>query len=401
MPLYNCQVLSQLGEKKKIVREASDLISLKANLKKDNLILVKAKIKKEKEPNTFFAVSSKVKLNEIVVFLRQFAVMIKAGTSISDSLNVLRNQKFTKAFQKVLLEVYLDVQSGVLLSDAFAKHPKVFPDFFVNMIAIGETSDSLDTVLERLANYYEKDRKVKRKAKSAMVYPSILFILIVIVFFFLTLFVLPQFEDTIKELGGDVPKITLIVMSISKFVKNNILYILLGVVGFILILFLFKRTNKGKYFFDCLKFYFPFLGSIEKNLITSRFSTAFIILLNSGMLITDILENLQKMLGNKLFDSKFKYSIEEVKRGKRIATAIENTKLFPPMLVQMINVGEKSGNLEEVLESTSSYFDEQVEASIVRATTALEPIMIILLGVVVAIVVLAVLLPIIALMQSI
>ncbi len=248
MPLYNCQVLSQLGEKKKIVREASDLISLKANLKRDNLILVKAKIKKEKEPNTFFAVSSKVKLNEIVVFLRQFAVMIKAGTSISDSLNVLRNQKFTKAFQKVLLEVYLDVQSGVLLSEAFAKHHKVFPDFFVNMIAIGETSDSLDTVLERLANYYEKDRKVKRKAKSAMVYPSILFTLIVIVFFFLTLFVLPQFEDTIKELGGDVPKITLIVMSISKFVKNNILYILLGVVGFILILFLFKRTNKGKYF---------------------------------------------------------------------------------------------------------------------------------------------------------
>ncbi len=119
------------------------------------------------------------------------------------------------------------------------------------------------------------------------------------------------------------------------------------------------------------------------------------------MVITDILENLQKMLCNKLFDSKFKYSIEEVKRGKRIATAIENTKLFPPMLVQMINVGEKSGNLEEVLESTSSYFDEQVEASIVRATTALEPIMIILLGVVVAIVVLAVLLPIIALMQSI
>ena len=401
MPLYNCQVLSQLGEKKKIVREASDLISLKANLKRDNLILVKAKIKKEKEPNTFFAVSSKVKLNEIVFFLRQIAVMIKAGTSISDSLNVLRNQKFTKAFQKVLLEVYLDVQSGVLLSDAFAKHHKVFPDFFVNMIAIGETSDSLDTVLERLANYYEKDRKVKRKAKSAMVYPSILFTLIVIVFFFLTLFVLPQFEDTIKELGGDVPKITLIVMSISKFVKNNILYILLGVVGFILILFLFKRTNKGKYFFDYVKFHFPFLGNIEKNLITSRFSTAFIILLNSGMVITDILENLQKMLCNKLFDSKFKYSIEEVKRGKRIATAIENTKLFPPMLVQMINVGEKSGNLEEVLESTSSYFDEQVEASIVRATTALEPIMIILLGVVVAIVVLAVLLPIIALMQSI
>lgn len=401
MPLYNCQVLSQLGEKKKIVREASDLISLKANLKRDNLILVKAKIKKEKEPNTFFAVSSKVKLNEIVFFLRQFAVMIKAGTSISDSLNVLRNQKFTKAFQKVLLEVYLDVQSGVLLSEAFAKHHKVFPDFFVNMIAIGETSDSLDTVLERLANYYEKDRKVKRKAKSAMVYPSILFTLIVIVFFFLTLFVLPQFEDTIKELGGDVPKITLIVMSISKFVKNNILYILLGVVGFILILFLFKRTNKGKYCFDYVKFHFPFLGNIEKNLITSRFSTAFIILLNSGMVITDILENLQKMLCNKLFDSKFKYSIEEVKRGKRIATAIENTKLFPPMLVQMINVGEKSGNLEEVLESTSSYFDEQVEASIVRATTALEPIMIILLGVVVAIVVLAVLLPIIALMQSI
>lgn len=399
--IYKCKVLNELGSKQNVTMEANDEISLKALLKRQGYILIHSSIVKEKKPNTFLAVSSKVKITEVIAFLRQFAVMIKATIPISESLNVLRNQKHTKAFKKVLMQVYYDVQSGVLLSEAFAKHPKVFPDFVTNMVAIGEESGQLESVLTSLASYYENDRIIKRKAKSAMTYPMILVVLTIIVFFFITLFILPQFQSTISELGGEVPTITKVIMGISDFIRSNILFIIIGAVVIILLIYLFFKTNKGKYIKDWLKLKIPFIGAISKNLITARFSRAFIILLGSGMTITDCLDNLKKMLGNRVFQDKFAYTIAEVKRGRRIAQAMENTKIFPPILSEMINVGERSSNLEEVLASTTTYFDDMVNQSITRATTALEPIMIVILGVVVGVVILSVLLPIIALMQSI
>lgn len=402
MPSYKCQVLDSVGQKKTIVVYANDVATLKGKLKGENTVLLHYKQIKEKEVNTFFAVSSKVKRNEVITFLRQFAVMVKASIPISACLNVLRNQKYSAAFRKVLSTLYQDVQSGVLLSDAFKKHPKVFPDFFVKMVAIGEVTGSLDRVLESMADYYENDRKIKRKAKSALVYPTILLVLIVIVLVFITMFILPQFESMIEELGGQVPKITLVIMGISKFIRNNFLFLFGGIAAVILLcVFFFKKTKKGKYVGDAIKLHLPFIGSITKNLITSRFAKAFIILLGSGMNMSDCLDNLQKMLDNEVFAEKFKYTTEEVKRGRRIAQSMENIKMFPSMLIEMINVGEKSGNIEEVLKSTSKYFDECVEQSITKATAALEPMMIVLLGVIVGVVILAVLLPIIALMQSI
>lgn len=402
MARYICKAFDSLGRRVSFTKEAADLVSLRANLKTENYILISAKVLKEKEPNTFLAISSKVKMSEVIPFLRQFAVMIRAGSSILESINSLRHQNHSKAFKKILLTVYNDIQSGLLLSEAFAKHPKVFPHFFTSMVAIGEVSGSLDTVLEKLATYYENNRKLKRKAKSAMVYPTILMVLTLIVFFFLTLFVLPQFDETINELGGDVPKITLVVMSISQFVRSYLVFLILGIGALALLSYLvFKKTKRGNYIKDVIKFHIPFVGRVERNLITSQFSKAFIILLDSGMNITDCLENLRRMLTNSVFNEKFKYTIEEVKRGRRIAPSIESTKIFPKMLTEMISVGEKSGNIQEVLQATSDYFDEQVEASLTRATNALEPIMIIFLGVIVAIVILSVLLPIISLMQSI
>lgn len=401
MALYQCSVLDSLGKKRIFVREASDEVSLRASLKSEKYVLVKATVVKEKEPNTFFAVSSKVKMSEVVPFLRQFAVLIKASVPISEALDTLRRQKHTKAFQKVLMTVYHDVQSGMALSDAFGKHKKVFPEFFVNMVAIGEAAGSLDSVLESMADYYENDRKIKRKAKSAMTYPCILLVLIFVVLAFITIFILPQFEDTIKELGGEVPGITRALMSFSSFVRSHVVAIALGIAVIVFALVGFSRTKTGKYVFDQIKLRLPFVGGIERSLMTSRFAKAFIILLESGMNITDCMENLRRMLGNEVFRRRFGYTIEEVRRGRRIAPAMESTKLFPPMLTEMIDVGERSGNIEEVLRSTSSYFDESVEAAISRATAALEPILIVFLGGVVAVVILSVLLPIIALMNSI
>ena len=401
MPLYRCSVLNSVGEKKTITREAVDEIALRGMMKQEKYTLIKSVLVEEKKKSEFFAVSSKVKPNEVIGFLRQFAVMVKAGIPISDCINTLRAQRFSSTFKTVLQKVYFDIESGVLLSDAFAKHPKVFPKFFISMVAIGEASGTLDRVLTSMADYYENDRKIKKKAASSMVYPSLLLVMVFAVAIFVTLFIIPKFETTISELGGEVPEITKIVMSFSKFMQENIFLIIPGFAVLIFAIFLFFKTKKGKYVKDYILFHLPIIGSVQKNLITARFSKAFVILLSSGMTMVDCLENLKKMLGNEVFSRRFTFTIDEVKRGRRISTSLAKTGLFPPMLTEMINVGERSGNIEEVLESTGSYFDECVESSIAKAIAALEPVMIIMLGGIVAVVILAVLLPIMSLMSSI
>ena len=401
MPLYQCKVINSSGQRQTVTREATDDLSLRAQMRQDQIHMLSFKAIKEEKQNEFFAVSSKVKFNEVITFLRQFAVMLKAGIPLSECLNSLHKQKFSIPFRNVLQEIYLDVESGVLLSEAFGKHPKVFPRFFVSMVAIGEVSGSLDRVMVNMADYYENDRRIKKKASSAMVYPSILIAMIFIVVIFLCLFVLPQFESTISQLGGEVPAITKIVMGISRFIQDYIFIILPVAAMIVMIIYLFFKTKVGKYVKDVLLLNIPIISTVQKNLITARFSRAFIILLGSGMNMIDILENLQKMLGNEVFTRKFDYTVEEVKRGRRIASSIEATGLFPSMLTQMIKVGENSGNIEEVLESTGAYFDEQVEASIAKATAAIEPICILMLGAVVCLVVLSVLVPMMSMMSAV
>ena len=401
MPLYKCKVINSSGQKQTVLREALDEASLKAQARNDKIHMLNYRIVKEKKENEFFAISSRVKFNEVIMFLRQFSVMLKAGIPLTDCLNNLRRQKFSVPFRNVLQAITVDVESGVLLSTAFSKHPKVFPRFFVSMVEIGEVSGTLDAVMTDMADYYEKDRKIKKKASTAMIYPTLLICMIFVVVIFLCMFVLPQFEATINQLDGEVPKITQIVMGISRFVQDYIFIIIPAITILILFIILFFKTNTGRYFKDVLLFNLPIISKVQKNLITARFSKAFVILLKSGMNMIDILENLKKMLGNEVFARKFDYTIEEVKRGKRIATSIEATRLFPSMLTEMINAGEESGNIEEVLESTSNYFDEQVETSIAKAVTTIEPIAIIILGLVVALVVISVIIPMISMMNAI
>lgn len=401
MPLFKCTVLNTLGEKEVIYHEAADDVVLKAELKLNKMHVLKTKVVKEKKENEFLALSSKVKADEFTNFLRQFAVMVNAGIPISDCMNSLRSQRFSKPLRVVLQKIYYDIESGILLSEAFEKHPKVFPSFFVSMVAIGEASGSLDKVLLSMADYYENDRKIKKKAKSAMVYPTVLLVLVFAVLVFVMLFILPSFESTINELGGEVPTITRVMMSISHFIQNKIFIIIPVIVVVFIAIKLFFKTKKGKYIRDYLLFRLPIVGKVQRNLITSRFAKAFAILLGSGMNLIDCLENLKKMLGNEVFSRKFNFMIEEVKRGRRLAPSIEATKLFPSILTEMINVGEETGNIEDVLVVTSSYFDELVESSISKAIASLEPVMIISIGGIVAIVILSVLVPIISLMGSI
>ena len=401
MPLYRCKVINSSGQRQVVIQEASDALSLRAQMRQDKIHLLSFTQIKEEKQNEFFAVSSKVKFNEVVLFFRQFAVMLKAGIPLSECLNSLHKQKFSIPFRNVLQTVYLDVESGVLLSEAFAKHPKVFPRFFVSMVGIGEVSGSLDKVMTNMADYYENDRRIKKKVSSAMVYPSLLISMIFLVIIFLCLFVLPNFESTISQLGGEVPAITRVVMSISDFIQDYIFILLPGAAMIVFLVVIFFNTKAGKYVKDVLMLNLPIISTVQRNLITARFARAFIILLGSGMNMIDVLENLQKMLGNEVLKKKFDFTVEEVKRGRSISASIASTGLFPPILTQMIKVGENSGNIEEVLESTGTFFDEQVESSIAKAVAAIEPICILLLGAIVCLVVLSVLVPMMSMMSAV
>jgi len=401
MPIFKCKVINQLGAEKKMTVEGVDLMAVKAKLVQNNLLLVSAKEVKDKKKSEFFTMSFGVKPAEVIMFLRQFSVMINATISISDSLFVLKNMKYSSTFRDILETVYKDVVSGTLLSGAFAKHPKIFPAFFIEMVQIGELSGSLDTVSSSMADYYENDQKIKKKAKSSMVYPTLLLVMIMAVIIFMSFFILPRFKNMFAEFGGNIPQITKVVFAISDFVNAYFMYIAAGIFVITGGLWVFFREKAGKKVKDWLGLNLPVIGKVNNAVVTARFTRAFVILLKSGMNITDCLSNLVGILGNEIYAEKFAFAIEEVKRGKFLATALQKTGIFPAMVTEMVSVGEKSGNLEEVLSSNASYFDSQVDSSIASAIALMEPLIIIILGFVVAIVLLSVYIPMIELMGQI
>ena len=244
----------------------------------------------------------------------------------------------------------------MFISDAMRKYPKIFKSFVVNMVHIGELSGDLTKVLIKVADYLENDQKIKSKTKSAMVYPLFLLVVVTIVTVVLMVFVVPQFEKIILENGGKVPGITRVVLSISHFFTEYWFILIPAIIVVIMLLvFFFTRTQKGKYCRNFLAIHLPILKTVTIETITTRFTTAFSILIDSGMPVIDSMEALIPILDNKFFESKFVYAIEDIRRGKRIAPSIEKCDIFPKMLIEMLDVGEESSRLSEVCDTVSFF----------------------------------------------
>lgn len=401
MAIYKCEVINEKGKTKTRKINAIDEVDLKVQLKDSGMVLVKYKLIPEKKYSSFFTWSLSVKRAEVVIFLRQFAVMVVSSIPVDEALSALRLQNFTKGMKQKIAKVYSDVVSGVTLSEAFRFHKDIFPPFFCNMLQIGELSGSLDIVLDSIADYYENDEKIKKKAKTSMIYPIILIFMIFAITLFMSFFILPKFAEIFEEFGSEIPEITRIVLGIAAFVRNYIFIIIGGIVLIVLLFVIFFMTKKGKYVKDWLSIHIPIIGKINRAIITARFSRAFAILLKSGMNLTTCLENLINILGNRVYQKSFRKVIDNVKRGKTIANSMEEEKIFNKLLTQMIRIGEKSGNLEGVLDSTTGFFDTQVDTDINKAISLMEPIVIIILGVVVAVVLLSIYIPMIQLMNAI
>lgn len=394
MAIFKYKGVNANGKTVKDTIQADDAVSLKKLLRSQGIILSDYEQLKEKRRSNFFSVSSKAKKGEFVTFCRQFAIMLTAGVSIADCLDTLRKQKFTTVFKNDISAAYEEVLKGSLLSEALQKHPKNFPNYFISMVYVGELSGNLAHVLVRAADYYDNDLKIKAKTKSAMMYPMFLSIMVVAIFFLLMIMIVPNFAKTLQGYGQELPGLTQAVLAISDFVVANVVWLLLGIAVVVIgsILF-FKKTAKGKYLWSAFMMHVPVFKNIKINTITTRFGQTFAILLESGMQVFDCMKVMPRIINDKYFEKKFAYAIEEVNNGKRLSRSLENTQLFPPMLSQMVNVGENTGSLDEVLNIVGDYYQNVLAQSIQRATALLEPMSILLLGGVVLVIILAVMLP--------
>jgi type IV pilus assembly protein PilC len=330
----------------------------------------------------------------LVIFTRQFATMISAGIPVLECLTILQEQAEDPGFKNALGGIVEDVRGGNDLSQSLGKHPKVFERIYVNMIKAGEASGQLDTILGRLAEYLEGTEKLKREIKGAMTYPIISLVMIVGITTFLLVFIIPKFNDIFKSLKVDLPLPTVIVLGISKVMTNYFLQAGIIAVGMFLMIKFWKSTDSGGYTWDRMTLKLPVLGDLIQKVSISRFAKTFATLLRSGVPILGALEIVASTSGNRVVEEAVNNARESIRQGENLAKPLGESIVFPPMVVRMIAIGEKSGALEQLLEKISEFYDQQVEATVESLTSLIEPIMIGVMGVIVGGIVLSVFLPI-------
>lgn len=336
-----------------------------------------------------------VKQEDITGFARQFAAMISAGLPLIQCLNILTEQSENKNFKKVLISITSGVESGNSLADSMAKHPKIFPELFINMIAAGEIGGILDTILLRLATFLEKAAALKRKIKGAMMYPIIISIVAVLAVSALLIFVIPVFSKMFMDSGAKLPGLTQFLVNLSTFLKTpqNILPVL-GIIGFFV--FAFKRyrgTPEGRFQTDKLLLKIPVMGDLAKKSAVAQFSRTLGTLLSSGVSILEALDITAKTASNMVVRRALQSMIGAISEGKTITEPMKATGVFPPMVIQMVAVGEESGGLDQMLTKIADFYDEEVNAAVETLTSLMEPLIIVVLAVVLGGTIIAMYLP--------
>lgn len=380
---------------------ANDEKDLAAQLAKQSLYLISAKPYSGNTPSAFFTLGTgKVSLKELTNFCRQFSIMINTHIPILDCIDILKNQQYSAYFRGILEVIYEDVKSGIVLSAALEKHAKVFPEFFRSMVYVGEQSGKLENVFIALAEYYETDAGIKRKVKSALSYPIMLLCMAVGIVILMLAFVIPTFRETLSQLEVEVSGLTKAVYDMSDFLLANWLYLLAGAILIALAIFGVLQTEKGKYGLDYLKVKIPLIKRVQINTITARFARGFSLLLSSGMDLTEAMDSIEVVLGNRYVKQRFHAAADSVRQGMSLTNAFETYKLFPSMMNQMITVGEKTNSLDEVLTRSCVFFDSQVETALNSVTSKIQPVMLVLIGGVIAVMFLAVYSPMLSIMTG-
>jgi type IV pilus assembly protein PilC len=390
MPTFAYTARSAGGELKSATIDAASKDDVIAQLRRQRLTLVKIEDESKKKPKRL----GRVKTRDIVIFTRQFSTMINSGLPLVQALDILSKQTDNKALASITREVVFDVESGHTLADALRKHPKAFTDLYVNMVAAGEAGGILDTILMRLATFMEKNDALIRKVKGAMIYPGVIMSVAFIAVTTLLLFVIPVFQNMFGSVGLALPMPTRVVIGASQLLKGY--WWLFTGVGVALAAFLrkFYATPDGKLTIDRMLLRVPILGDVLRKSAVSRFTRTLGTLISSGVSILDGLEITAKTAGNRVIQDAIMASRASIAGGDTIAQPLAKSKVFPPMVISMISVGEQTGGLDEMLSKIADFYDEEVDAAVTGLLAALEPIMIVFLGVIVGGMVVAMYLPI-------
>ncbi len=395
MPEFNWEATSSSGDKRKGTIEAANPEAVYASLRRQGLNPTRVKAKPREIQIRIPGFSERVKDRDIVIFTRQFATMIDAGLPLVQCLEILSSQADNKTLGKTLGTIQNDVEGGAAYAEALNKHPKIFDELYVNMVAAGETGGILDTILNRLAAYMEKAMALKKKVKSAMVYPSTILAVAVGVVAILMVFVIPKFADMFTGMGGELPMLTRMVINMSNFAASYKMLFIIG--GFILFIILYRRyysTENGKRRMDGIFLRLPIFGPLIRKVAVAKFTRTLGTMLSSGVPLLDALEICAKTAGNKVVEDAVFKTKDSISEGKTIAEPLEETGVFPPMVVQMINVGEATGALDAMLSKIADFYDEEVDVAVEALTSLMEPVMMVFLGGAIGFVVIAMYLPI-------
>lgn len=336
----------------------------------------------------------KVTTKDLVIFTRQFATMIDAGLPLVQCLDILSRQQDNKTFKKNLLQVKEDVESGSTFADALKKHPKAFDELYVNLVAAGEIGGILDTILNRLAAYIEKAMKLKKKVKSAMTYPATIVGIAVVVISVILVFVIPQFQSMFEDFGQELPLPTRIVIMLSEFIQSYILVIIGGSFALVWLLKRIYKTPKGRLYMDTLFLKLPVMGELVRKVAVAKFTRTLGTMISSGVPILDGLDIVAKTAGNKVVENAIYRVAQSISEGKTIAEPLEKSGVFPPMVCQMIAVGEQSGSIDTMLNKIADFYDDEVDDAVGNLTAMMEPLLMLFLGTTVGGLVIAMYLPI-------
>jgi type IV pilus assembly protein PilC len=399
MPTFMYSARSATGEMQSGEIELKDRDEVVGFLRRQRMIPLK--IEQKQTSLQLPSLGSGVSMRDIVIFTRQFATMINSGLPLVQSLDILARQSENKVLRKTIEQVLYDVESGQTLADSLRTHPKVFPELYVNMVAAGEAGGILDTILLRLAVFLEKADALRRKIKGAMIYPSVILTVAVGAVAILLIFVIPTFQTMFESAGIPLPGPTQFVIFLSATLQAKWWAFVLGITMFMVALKQYYKTPGGQLVLDRLLLNIPILGPMQRKAAIARFTRTLGTLVSSGVAILDGLEITAKTSGNRVLHDAIMESRSSIAGGETISEPLRKSGVFPPMVVSMINVGEQTGGLDEMLTKIADFYDEEVDAAVEALLAAMEPIMIVFLGVIVGGMIVAMYLPIFDMMNAV
>jgi general secretion pathway protein F len=408
MAVYEYSALNVKGKRLKGIIDADSIISARQKLRETNIFptdLRETTAKERDEGHTRISLGrlfKKVGLREISIMTRQLATLLSAGLPLVPSLAAIVSQTVNPHLKKTMAEIKEEVNEGNSLAESISHYPGIFSAFYVSMVRAGEASGALNIVLDRLADFNERQQALRGKVRAALTYPVFMFLIGSVVLFFMVTFIVPRITSIFEDMNQTLPGITVLLISVSGFLRSFwfVLLILIAAL-FAGLRYAFTKTERGKYMWDRIRLRMPLVGSLSHKIAVARFSRTLGTLLESGVPLLSALFIVKNIVNNRLISDVIENARKEVEEGQSLSGSLSKSELFPPLTIQMISVGEQSGNIEQMLYKVSDSYENEVESNIMMITSLLEPVMILVMGLFVGFIVISILLPIFEMNQLI